>query len=83
MLTNYPLKQVLQKFDASGLLFKWAIKLNKFNAFKIMAAVKGQASAYFEAEFTPVPEMEPVDLLYGACLLMDLWETSDQEQKRF
>ena len=27
VLTNYPLRQVLQKLEASGRLLKWAIKL--------------------------------------------------------
>ena len=29
-LTNYPLRQVLQKPDASGRLLKWAIELSQF-----------------------------------------------------
>lgn len=28
VLTNFPLKQVLQKPDASGQLLKWAVELN-------------------------------------------------------
>ena len=31
VLTNYPLRQVLQKPKASGRLLKWAIELGKFN----------------------------------------------------
>ena len=29
VLTNYPLRQVLQKSEASGRLFKWAIELGQ------------------------------------------------------
>ena len=31
VLTNYPLRQVLQKIEASGRLLKWAIELGQFN----------------------------------------------------
>ena len=31
VLTNYPLRQVLQKLDASGRLLKWAIELSQFD----------------------------------------------------
>ena len=31
VLTNYPLRQVLQKSDASGRLLKWAIELSQFD----------------------------------------------------
>ena len=31
VLTNYLLRQVLQKSEASGRLFKWAIELGQFN----------------------------------------------------
>ena len=31
VLTNYPLRQVLQKPETSGRLLKWAIKLGKFD----------------------------------------------------
>ena len=30
VVTNYPLRQVLQKLDASGRLLKWAIELSQF-----------------------------------------------------
>ena len=31
VLTNYPLRQVLQKPEASGRLLKWVIKLGQFD----------------------------------------------------
>ena len=31
VLTNYPLRQVLQKSDASGRMLKWAIELSQFD----------------------------------------------------
>lgn len=66
VLTNFPLRQVLQKPDALGRLLKWAVKLTEFDiVYKIRTAVKGQALTDFVAEFTPVPEveeeMEPVE----------------------
>ena len=42
ILTNYPLRQVFQKPDASGRLLKWAIKLNEFEIeFQPQPAIKG------------------------------------------
>ena len=53
VLTNYPLRQVLQKPDASGRLLKWAIELSQFDIeFKSQTTIKGQALANFIAEFT-------------------------------
>ena len=48
VLTNYPLRQVLQKPKASGRLLKWAIELGKFKVnFLSRTAIKGQALAEF------------------------------------
>ena len=56
VLTNYPLRKVLQNLDASGHLLKWAIKLSQFNIeFLPRLAIKGQAFADFITEFT-IPE---------------------------
>ncbi|XP_022891607.1 uncharacterized protein LOC111406405 [Olea europaea var. sylvestris] len=61
VLTNFPLRQVLQKPDASGKLLKWAVELSEFDiVFKIRVAIKGQALANFVAEFANVPKVEEV-----------------------
>ena len=53
VLTNYPLREVLQKPDASGRLLKWAIELSQFDIeFLPQPAIKGQALADFIVEFT-------------------------------
>ena len=53
VLTNYPLRQVLQKLEASGRLLKWVIKLGEFEVnFHPQMAIKGQALADFIVEFT-------------------------------
>ena len=53
ILTNYLLRQVLQKSDASVCLLKWAIELSQFNiVFMPRPAIKGQALADFIAKFT-------------------------------
>ncbi|KAL5762422.1 hypothetical protein ACOSP7_018686 [Xanthoceras sorbifolium] len=53
VLTNYPLKQILQKPEVSERLIKWAIELSKFDiSFKPRTAIRGQAIADFIAEFT-------------------------------
>jgi len=51
VLTNQPLRQVLQKPDASGRLLKWSIELSQFEVdYKPRMAIKGQALADFVAE---------------------------------
>ena len=53
---RFPLKQILQKPEASGHLTKWSIELEEFDIlFKPHMAIKGQALAYFIAEFTYQP----------------------------
>ena len=52
VLTNYPLRQVLQKLDASSHLLKWAIELSQFDIeFIPRPTIKGQALVDFIAEF--------------------------------
>ncbi|XP_022852055.1 uncharacterized protein LOC111373710 [Olea europaea var. sylvestris] len=59
VLTNFPLKQVLQRMKASGRLLKWAIDLSEFDLlFRPRHAIKGQTLADFVAEFSIAPEME-------------------------
>ena len=56
--TKFPLKQVLQKLEASDRLAKWFTKLGEFDIqFKPWTAIKGQALAEFITEFTYTPEM--------------------------
>ena len=53
VLTNYPLRQVLRKPDASGRLLKWAIELSQFEIeFQDRPTIKGQALADFITEFS-------------------------------
>ena len=53
VLTNYQLRQVLEKPDASGRLLKWAIELSQFDIeFVPRPTIKGQALVDFIAEFT-------------------------------
>ncbi|XP_024029260.1 uncharacterized protein LOC112093922 [Morus notabilis] len=63
VLTNHPLRQVLQMPDASGRLLKWSIELSQFEIdYKPRTAIKGQALADFVAEFTGLPaEVEEAD----------------------
>ena len=65
--TKFPLKQILQRPEASGRLAKWSIELGEFDIlFKPRTTIKGQALADFIAEFTYQPtslelvkELEP------------------------
>ena len=60
VFTNYLLRQVLQKSDASGLLLKWAIELSQFEIeFQPRPAIKGQALADLIAEFSYKPDKRP------------------------
>jgi len=58
VLIDQPLKNVLQKLDASGRLLQWAIELSHYDlAIKPRRAIKAQALAYFFTENTkPVEE---------------------------
>ncbi|CAL2255724.1 unnamed protein product [Prunus armeniaca] len=53
VLTNQPLRQVLQKPETLGRLVKWAIELREFDIhYKPCPATKGQVVADFISEFT-------------------------------
>ena len=57
VITNYLLRQVLQKSDASGQLLKWAIELSQFEIkFQPQLAIKGQALVDFIVEFSYKPD---------------------------
>jgi ribonuclease HI len=59
VLTEYPMKKVLQKPDISGRLINWAIELGEFDIeFHPRTSIKGQAMADFLVEFCNVPESE-------------------------
>ena len=60
VLTDQPLRQILQKPDYSGRLTKWAIELSQFDIhFEPRQAIKGQALADFIVECTfGAPEEE-------------------------
>ena len=60
MLTDQPLKQILQRPDASGRLLKWSIELSEFHiVYKPRMAIKAQALADFVVESTREPTQEP------------------------
>ncbi|CAL8993565.1 unnamed protein product [Prunus brigantina] len=60
VLTNQPLRQVLQKPETSGRLVKWAIELGEFDIqFSPRPTEKGQAVADFISELTPPALAEP------------------------
>ena len=58
VLTYQPLKNVLQRLDASGRLLKWVVELSQYDlAFKSWRAIKAQALTNFLAEsMTPIAE---------------------------
>ncbi|XP_020409530.1 uncharacterized protein LOC109946397 [Prunus persica] len=63
VLTNQPLRQVLQKPETSGRLIKWAIELGEFDIqFVPRPAEKGQAIADFISELTPPTAQEISEL---------------------
>jgi hypothetical protein len=52
VLTEYPLRKILQKPNLSGQLVNWAIKLEEFDKeFHLRTSLKGRALADFLAEF--------------------------------
>jgi ribonuclease HI len=59
VLTEYPMKKVLQKPDLSGRLINWAVELGEFDIeFHPRTAIKGQALADFLVEFCGTTETE-------------------------
>jgi len=51
ILTNQPLKNILQQLDASGRLLKWAVELSHYDlVFETLRAIKAQALADFLGE---------------------------------
>jgi len=59
VLTEYPLKKVLQKPDLSGRLVNWAVELGEFDLeFYLRTTIKAQVLADFIAEFSNLPESQ-------------------------
>ncbi|CAL9020831.1 unnamed protein product [Prunus brigantina] len=60
VLTNQPVRQVLQKQETSGRLIKWAIELGEFDiSYHPRPSKKGQAVADFIFEFTTPNNADP------------------------
>ena len=54
VMTNHPLKKVMNKLEATGRLIQWAVELSEFDIkYLPRHAIKAQALADFIAEFTP------------------------------
>jgi hypothetical protein len=59
VLTEYPMKKVLQKPDLSGRLVNWVMELGQFDIkFHPRTAIKGQVLADFLVEFCNIPKAE-------------------------
>jgi len=57
VLTEHPLKKVLQKPNLSGRLVNWSVELGQFDIeFHLRTTIKGQVLADFFLEFCSVPE---------------------------
>ena len=53
-MTYHPLKKAMNKLEAAGRLFQWAVELSEFDIrYQPRHAIKAQALADFIAEFTP------------------------------
>ncbi|GKV51226.1 hypothetical protein SLEP1_g57895 [Rubroshorea leprosula] len=56
VLTDQPLRQILQKPECSGRLIKWAVELEEFEiTFQQRSAIRAQALTDFIVECTPCP----------------------------
>ncbi|CAL9000432.1 unnamed protein product, partial [Prunus brigantina] len=79
VLTNHPLRQVLQKPETSGRLVKWAIELGEFDIhYKPRPATKGQAVADFISEFT-----EPSTNRASAIMVICFWPSLHTDAQAF
>ena len=75
VLTNYLLRQILYKTDASGRLLKWAIELNQFDIkFVPQPVIKGQALADFIVEFTTPVDKRPKEVPITPMTKLPKWE---------
>jgi len=63
VLTEYPLKEVLQKPDLSGRLVNWVVELGEFDLeFYPRTTIKAQVLADFTAKFRNLPKnQEPLE----------------------
>ena len=61
VMTDQPIRKMMNKIDAAGRLIQWAIELGQFDIeYRPQAAIKAQVLADFIAEFTyPFKEKEP------------------------
>ena len=77
VLTNYPLRKIMQKPETSGRMMQWAIELSQFDiAYTPRASNKGQALADFVSEFSYWPkEISPQANSEAIC---QIESTSDQ-----
>jgi ribonuclease HI len=56
VLTEYPMKKILQKPEFSGRLVNWSVELGQFDIeFHPRTAIKGQVLADFLLEFNNTP----------------------------
>jgi beta-lactamase class A len=61
VLTEYPLKKVLQKPNLLGRLVNWAVELGEFDLkFYPRTTIKAQVLADFIAEFSNLPESQEI-----------------------
>ena len=71
--TEYPMKQVLHKPEASGRLMKWDIELSEFDIkYKPKTVIKGQVLADFVMEFTSAEPAENTQALTD----LPIWKLS-------
>jgi ribonuclease HI len=72
ILTEYPLRKVMQKLDLSGRLANWAIELGQFDLeFVPRNAIKGQALVDFLVEFTNLQEVEEPEIEWKWVIYVD------------
>ena len=74
VLTNYLLRQVLQKPDASSPLLKWVIELSQFDLeFVPRPTIKRQALVDFIVEFTTLEDKRPEEALVVPTTKIPKW----------
>ncbi|KAK9951505.1 hypothetical protein M0R45_006943 [Rubus argutus] len=63
VLTDHPLRLILQKPEASGRRTKWSIELSEFDiTYRSRPSIKAQVLADFVSEFTPVGGATSIEL---------------------
>ena len=72
MMTDLPIRKVLQKPDVAGRMVRWAVELSEFDVqYEPRGPIKGQVYAYFIVELSPTDARQGEEANFRWVLLLD------------